>query len=63
MEVPRPLPLNCPRCGTPLVPVVRGVSGDLHYYHCREHGRFWLDFDGRLRELVPGPVDPPTEPE
>ena len=43
-------PLKCPRCGRPLILVVRGVSGDLIYYNCNEHGRFWLDDYGRLRE-------------
>jgi len=62
MELPIP-PLTCPHCGTPLVLVVRGVSGDLNYYHCREHGRFWLDFDGKLKKLALGGPVPPSKPD
>jgi hypothetical protein len=62
MELPIP-PLNCPYCGTPLVLVVRGVSGVFRYYHCREHGRFWLDFDGKLQESTPGQAVKPSKPD
>jgi hypothetical protein len=45
-----PLPQNCPQCRTRLMLVRRGVSGTVLTYVCQQHGRFWIDEDGRLRE-------------
>ena len=47
--------LNCPYCGKALLVFRVTVPGgpnrpDRLSYHCPQHGRFWIDDDGALRE-------------
>jgi uncharacterized Zn finger protein (UPF0148 family) len=44
---PKPLQLNCPKCGHPLA-VQQNPTGTV--YRCPGHGLFWFDDDGNLRE-------------
>jgi len=41
--------LNCPHCGNPL-DTLQIHNGPWQFFRCVQHGRFWLDNDGRLRE-------------
>ncbi len=43
-----PLPLNCPRCGVSLH--ARRDDGVATLYVCAQHGVFWIDASGFLRD-------------
>jgi len=44
-----PLPLNCPKCGSPLR---AEVSAETYVYVCSVHGRFFIAAeDGRLYDV------------
>jgi hypothetical protein len=53
------VPTNCPQCGK-LLEIVKSEYGDRSIYICFDHGRFWLDDDGRLREERRSPDRPKT---
>jgi hypothetical protein len=55
MNIVDPIPLNYPRCGQPL-DAQQNPTGTV--YRCPEHGLFWFDDDGNLREERRSPERP-----
>src|SRR5262245_7487821 len=55
MAPAKPPSLNCPFCGHPL-DMQQNATGTV--YRCQDHGLFWFDDEGRLREERRSPARP-----